>query len=327
MVKSTGMSMRNALGVCLLMSSCLTSRLQHVHAFSIVTTTRRSAGIIVTNSGRGSTCSSSTTAIHSSLNGNNNDNYSRELRLREEAESPFRKVRQFFTIALLGGAMTSLAVSSARILAAMNGVNTDLMQESVVNAGVDVIGVAGLVFLYKRDMEAQESRLKRAAKGAEFAKLMIRGTFGDINGKSIVTSLSTLRRGRGLEKRAVIVAAGKDRITTVLQEAAALSDSLNLNDLVIVPVVMPSCSAPLGLDMELIQQENIALPAGGNWVSVIMDEATQAKEQKIDVEKEGFCVVLKKNGRVGQRTKGINLARMCGEVEERQALGMDVKNI
>mmetsp|Transcript_12763 Transcript_12763/g.19280 ORF Transcript_12763/g.19280 Transcript_12763/m.19280 type:complete len:327 (+) Transcript_12763:140-1120(+) len=326
MVKSTGMSLRNALGVCLIMSSCLTSRLQHVHAFSVVNTARH-AGIIITNSGRDSTCSSSTTAIHSSLNGNDNDNYSRELRLREEAESPFRKVRQFFTIALLGGAMTSLAVSSARILAAMNGVNTDLMQESIVNAGVDVIGVAGLVFLYKRDMEAQESRLKRAAKGAEFAKLMIRGTFGDMNGKSIVTSLSTLRRGRGLEKRAVIAAAGKDKITTVLQEAAALSDSLSLNDLVIVPVVMPSCSAPLGLDMELIQQENIALPAGGNWVSVIMDEAAQAKEQNIDVEKEGFCVVLKKNGRVGQRTKGINLARMCGEVEERQALGMDVKNI
>lgn len=302
----------------------MTSHLQHVSAFTPVTTGYSTHRTHIDVAGGGA-CS--TTSIRSSLDGSDKEKYSRELRLREEAESPFRKVRQFITIALMGGAMTSLAVSSARILAAMNGVNTDLMEESVVNAGVDIVGAAGLAFVYKRDVEAQESRLKRASKGAEFAKLMIRGTFGDLNGKSIVTSLSTLRRGRGLEKRAVIVAAGKDRITTVLQEAATLSKSLSLNDLVIVPVVMPQCNAPLGLDTDLIEQDNIALPAGGNWVSVIMDEASEAKEQNIDVEKDGFCVVLKKNGRVGQRTKGINLARMCGEVEERQALGMDVKNI
>jgi len=40
-----------------------------------------------------------------------------------------------------------------------------------------------------------------------------------------------------------------------------------------------------------------------------------------------LCVILKKNGRVGQRTRGIFLERMVGEVEGRRQAGMDVTNI
>ena len=267
----------------------------------------------------------SSLVLHSSLD---NDPYSREIRLREEAESPFRKVRFLFYIALLGGAATSLAVSLARILAAFNGVNTDLMEESSINAVVDSVGLVVLSLLYKRDLEAQESRLKRAAKGAEFAKLMIRGRFAGLSDSTgNVVQLSSLRRGRGLEKRVVIVAAGKERIKEVLEEASKLSNSLEVNDLIVIPIVMPQCSAPLGLDPGLVEQDCVALPAGGNWISVLSDESKTAQGQSIDVENEGFSIILKKNGRVGQRTKGINLARMCGEVDERRAMGMDVNNI
>lgn len=268
---------------------------------------------------------SSLLTLHSSPE---NKPYSIEIRLREEAESPFRKVRFFLYIALIGGAATSLAVSMARILAGLNGINADLLEGSTTNAVVDTVGIVVLGFLYKRDLEAEESRLKRAAKGAEFAKLMIRGNFSDVDdSKGDIVQLSSLRRGRGVEKRVVIAAAGKERIKTVLEEVSSLSDSLEINDLVVVPIVMPQCSAPLGLDPELIEQNCIALPAGGNWISVMGDESKTAEEQSIDVVKDGFCVILKKNGRVGQRTKGINLARMCGEVDERRAMGMDVKNI
>ena len=41
---------------------------------------------------------------------------------------------------------------------------------------------------------------------------------------------------------------------------------------------------------------------------------------------KGF-VVLKKNGRIGTRTKGIVLARMVGEVVDRRDAGLDVRNI
>jgi len=278
------------------------------------------------------------------MSSNKNENeYSVEIRLREEAESPFRKVRFLGFGALLVGALTSLAVSTARIAAALAGVNTDLMEESVTNAVIDTAGVIVLGFLLKRDGDAQESRLKRAAKGAEFAKLAVRGSSSLLEGAAAGTSsgsvsagksttsvaLSALRRGRGVDKRVVIAAGGKDKISDVLKEAKALGDdALSVNDLVIVPVVLPQCTAPLGLDdVTLIEQENVLLPAGGNWRSIIADEAEDAKKQGVDVEKEGFCIVLKKNGRVGQRTRGIFLDRMCGEVTERREAGMDVKNI
>ena len=73
---------------------------------------------------------------------NDNDRFSREVRLREEAESPFRKVRYFFYLNLAGGATTSLLISIARIAAALSGVNTDLMDESVRNALIDFARLA-----------------------------------------------------------------------------------------------------------------------------------------------------------------------------------------
>jgi len=99
-----------------------------------------------------------------SNNNNNKPEYSRELYLREEAESPFRKVRFFFYISLAGGALTSLAVSTARVAAALAGINTDLLQESATNVAVDLLGLGLIAFLFNRDLQAQDSRLKRASK-------------------------------------------------------------------------------------------------------------------------------------------------------------------
>jgi hypothetical protein len=63
------------------------------------------------------------------------------------------------------------------------------------------------------------------------------------------------------------------------------------------------------------------------WRSVIEDEAEQAIQQGVDIEKDGFCVILKKNGRVGQRTKGIFLENMVADITQRLEMGMDIKNI
>jgi hypothetical protein len=260
--------------------------------------------------------------------------YSREMLLREEAESPFRKVRFFFYTSLGVAAATSLAVSLARIAAGVAGINADLLQESLINAGVDLGGLVVLTFLYQRDLKAQNSRLKRASKGAELAQLMIRGSKSIITGDDVetndgsenfTTTLASLRRGRGIEKRVVIAAGGPAKIAEIMKEAIALQDALETNDLLIVPVVMPQGVAPQVSDSDV--PNCIALPVGNNWKMVVNDEAEEAVNQGVDIEKEGFCVILKKNGRVGQRTRGVFLGRMLGEVTERRELGMDVKNI
>lgn len=262
--------------------------------------------------------------------------YSREILLREEAEAPFRKVRFFFYTSLGIGALVSLFVSATRVAAALSGINVDLLEESAVNAAVDTIGLVVLAFLWKNDARAQESRLQRAAKGAELAKLKIRASKAIIGGldtdedssnpsESFVTPLSTLRRGRGIEKRVIIAAGGKEKIAEVLSTAKTLESSLCLNDLLVVLVELPGIKAPdVGIDELPLCA---ALPVGPSWNVVVNDEIEQAVSQGLDVEADGFCVILKKNGRVGQRTKGVFLENMVNEVVARRESGMDVVNI
>jgi Low psii accumulation1 / Rep27 len=283
-------------------------------------------------------------AASSSNNNKEKPEYSRDIYLREEAESPFRKVRIFFYYSVGAGALLGLAISSARVLAALNGINADLLQESATNVVIDLAGLALIAFLYKRDMEAQESRLQRASKGAELAKLLVRASTSISTGlvdadsdkineskvlaEAFTTSLASLRRGRGIEKRVVIAAAGSEKIRQVIQEARRLDDALSFNDLLIVPIVLPTGSSPKVPVVEgEALPECIALPVGAAWRSVINDESVKAIEQGVDIEKDGFCVILKKNGRVGQRTKGIFLENMVADVTQRFEMGMDIKNI
>jgi hypothetical protein len=268
--------------------------------------------------------------------------YSRELYLREEAESPFRKVRFFVYFNLAGAALTSLAVSGARVAAGLSGINADLLQESMVNVAIDLLGLGVVGLLFQRDLQAQESRLKRASKGAELAKLSVRASKRLIADSELMESrgirrpasdrdrftvnLSSLRRGRGIEKRVVIAVGGSECISKALEEASRLQDALALSDLLVVPVVLPSGIAPEVASADELP-DCVALPVGVAWSGVVKDEVEEARKQGVDVDREGFCVILKKNGKVGQRTKGIFLSRMVGEIEARKGRGFDVANI
>lgn len=286
--------------------------------------------------------------------------YSREVRLRVESENPLRKIRYFLYVTAAGGAATSLFISVARVGAALSGVNADLMEESVTNTIIDVVALATIGFFYKRDSDAEQSRLERATKGAEMAKLSVRaskrllyGGLGDGTSESqdgtFTTTLASLRRGRGIEKRVAIVAAGSDKIIEVLQQAKSLEDDLMVNDIVIVPVVMPEGKAPSMTDAaaafgdgnddgddkkETMIPTCIMMPitiggtsSGNNWKDYIDQESVEAMNQGVDIEKDGFCIILKKNGRIGQRTRGIYLENLLSNVIARRDAGMDVTNI
>ena len=64
-----------------------------------------------------------------------------------------------------------------------------------------------------------------------------------------------------------------------------------------------------------------------NWKPLIQEEVKEAASQGVNVLLEGFSIILKKNGRVGQRTRGIFLQNMVTDVLERASMGMDIKNI
>eukprot|EP00590_Aulacoseira_subarctica_P010888 CAMPEP_0172425592 /NCGR_PEP_ID=MMETSP1064-20121228/32866_1 /TAXON_ID=202472 /ORGANISM="Aulacoseira subarctica , Strain CCAP 1002/5" /LENGTH=221 /DNA_ID=CAMNT_0013168579 /DNA_START=374 /DNA_END=1039 /DNA_ORIENTATION=+ len=221
-----------------------------------------------------------------------------------------------------------MAVSLARVLAALSGINEDLLGQSLENVAVDSAVLALVAWGWKRDTEAQQSKLQRAAKGAELAKLTIRTYSSDEDSsRNVVLPLSSLRQGRGIDKRVAICAASSDKLSSVLKASIPLGPTLMENDWIIVPIVVPQGMAPLGLDKDLLEQKWLALPCGGNWKAVLYDEVAQASSQGIDLDADGFTIVMKKNGKVGQRTKGINMNRLCGEVMDRKEMGLDVTNI
>lgn len=277
--------------------------------------------------------------------------YSRELYLREEAESPFRKVRFFLYFSLGGGALTSLAVSLARVAAALNGINENLLSESALNVAVDVAGLVILTWAYRNDLASQESRLKRASKGAELAKLNIRASKNIVTGdfssldkrakrETFVTTLASLRRGRGIEKRVVIAVAGPERIVQVLKESRELQEDLTFNDLLVIPYLLGGSSSIEDLllsssddvdddtDADTFLPDCVALPtSSANWKTFIEAEVAEATQQGVDAMTEGVTVILKKNGRIGQRTRGIYLSNMVADVTGRSSMGMDITNI
>ena len=65
------------------------------------------------------------------------------------------------------------------------------------------------------------------------------------------------------------------------------------------------------------------------WLSVSpLCQVATAVGQGFDVIGDGFAVILKKNGRVGTRSKGLPPWEvLVGDVEARRSAGLDVKNI
>jgi hypothetical protein len=268
-------------------------------------------------------------STHVFLSENKKNNYSTTDRLREEIEAPFAKVRVFGYSVLLAGCILSLLISLARIAAGLNGINTDVLQESINNAAIDVGGVFLLSFLLKSDFDAKESRLKRAAKGAEIANLQVKGPFGP-DQRIETVPLSAFRSGRGIDKRIVICVASKETIHQLLNDiesSSSLQEDLVLSDLVVVPWITPDFTSLNQANSQAMQFDCIGIPVGLNWNDFLRDEIKEAEKQGVDVNGRGFSIVLKKNGRVGQRTKGINLERMVGDVNARKSSGMDVRNI
>lgn len=138
--------------------------------------------------------------------------------------------------------------------------------------------------------------------------------------------MASLRRGRRIEKRVVIAVAGPERMSHVLEEAKSLEDELTFNDLLVIPYVLGSPDIVETLSFDL--PDCIAVPTGGTpWRSMVEDEMSEATNQGIDVKTERFSIILKKNGRIGQRARGIFLRNMVADVSARASMGMDVTNI
>ena len=86
------------------------------------------------------------------------EEYSQSSRLREEVEAPFAKVRLFVWPALMAGAAIATYFAGTSLLAEAVGAR-EPAPDSLVNLGVDLAAVAAIGTVWRRDLQARDSRL------------------------------------------------------------------------------------------------------------------------------------------------------------------------
>lgn len=264
-------------------------------------------------------------------------------RLREEAESPFRSLR-FLVYGGVGasgavGALTSITGA----LAAYTGVRGAIpLSQSGKDIAIDIGAIALAAVAWKLDSQTKARKLGRLSMGAKIAALKVQlqeGGEGGRAGERPVLSLADFRRDRGRARRVVIVAGGEEVVQAALDAAgeAGMKERLVQNAFLVVPVVLPAGAkdppSTLGLAQERLKgaldEPHVGWPLLlREWQEYLATEAAAARKQGLDPVKQGISVVLKLNGRVGQRAFGQPAwERLVGDVERRRRRGLDVTNI
>mmetsp|Transcript_11100 Transcript_11100/g.15382 ORF Transcript_11100/g.15382 Transcript_11100/m.15382 type:complete len:340 (-) Transcript_11100:157-1176(-) len=254
------------------------------------------------------------------LNQSYDGKYTAKQRLREEVESPFRKVRLLFFGGSTGSALTALYFSLLNVLKAKMGGYTDIppldesLESCAINAGAAVICAA----LAWRDWKAGEANLERIAKGGALAALPV------ITAESETTqAVKEYRRN----SRVILAAGGRNYIETLarslnsdqLADENVLPQKLQEVDVVIVPVLLDGSAVgdtittwketePNEGDRNFdITRSNsvIAFPRNSvAWYNYLQSEIETASKQGFDVLEKGITITVKKNGRILRRATG-----------------------
>ena len=268
--------------------------------------------------------------------------YTVKQRLREEVESPFRKVRFLFFLSSAGSALTALYFSALSALKASMGGYTDAMplDEALTNCAINLGGAVLCAFLAYRDYQAGQANLERIAKGGQLARLAITPA----NMEKSIKTLSEYRR----ISRVLICVGGKRYIENLCRSLNAdqLKDTNNIPmfleqaDVLVVPVLLSestssssSSSTNVG-DTKLCWRETeplendrnfdstksdnvIGFPKGNvAWQEYLASEIDTATKQGFDVFEKGFTITIKKNGKVLRRATGLpNWADLIGAME------------
>lgn len=255
--------------------------------------------------------------------------YTVKQRLREEVESPFRKVRLVFFLSSAGSALTALYFSALSALKANMGGFSDAppLEDALVNCAINLGGVVVCGFLAYRDYQAGQSNLNRIARGGMLAKLAV--SPGGDEDRSVNT-LSDYRRN----SRVLICAGGKAYVEDVCKslnadqrkDENALPALLREVDVLVVPVLLTEGGNDDGDvvvgDTKLAWRETVPSETDHNfdstrsdsavafpwnnaaWAEYLQSEVDTAKNQGFDVLSKGITITVKKNGKILRRATG-----------------------
>ena len=239
------------------------------------------------------------------------------VRLREEVEAPFRKVRQFlYAAGMLGASVAGYVALSEVVPAALRGdVHNDTFINALSGLGVDVGGLALLAALYRLDDRAAAKRLERLNSGAQLAALRLEAEPG-----GPVRALSSLRSNYLV----TLYVGPTNLLMEMLREARSRCDELVRRSCVIVPFVTDAGAAPAGERRALAQLVDECRQASDRfwlatplfieeWRSWIESERSRAGNVRDD---DCLTFIVKSNGKVGTRIRGLaRMARLLPEVD------------
>ena len=151
------------------------------------------------------------------------EEYTEVQQLRAEAEAPFAQVRLFILPVLFAAAGISTYFAATGLLASTLGVR-DPSPTGVQDLAIDLGSMVVAGYLWRREVQVRESKLKRIAFGSALAALRLSPLVPDAARTGlrpgVGVSLSDLRRGRGQARRVVLVCATEDTLTACRHAAA-----------------------------------------------------------------------------------------------------------
>eukprot|EP00584_Thalassiosira_punctigera_P006332 CAMPEP_0172529828 /NCGR_PEP_ID=MMETSP1067-20121228/3799_1 /TAXON_ID=265564 ORGANISM="Thalassiosira punctigera, Strain Tpunct2005C2" /NCGR_SAMPLE_ID=MMETSP1067 /ASSEMBLY_ACC=CAM_ASM_000444 /LENGTH=299 /DNA_ID=CAMNT_0013313953 /DNA_START=221 /DNA_END=1120 /DNA_ORIENTATION=- len=248
--------------------------------------------------------------------------YTTKQRLREEVESPFRKVRLAFFSFSAASASVALYFSALAAVKANIGGYTDAipLDDALQSCAINAAGAIGFGVLAVRELKVGQANLERIAKGGMLARLLVEPA-AEGSGRR---TLKEYRRA----SRVVIAAGGKEYINKLcmslcsdqLADENTLPNALVGVDIVIVPVLLDEKYQVIDTKSawrNAVPGENdrnfessradevVAFPSGSLWNDYLKSDAETAQGQGFDVLDKGITITVKKNGRILRRATGL----------------------
>ncbi|KAJ8613879.1 hypothetical protein CTAYLR_008679 [Chrysophaeum taylorii] len=253
---------------------------------------------------------SSPLLVRKSLNEDDGTGYTPKQRLREEIDSPFRKIRVTFFGFSTASALVALYFSLLTLGKAAAGWEGPSIDVAASDVAINVAAVSACGFLTYRDVKAGEANLERIAKGGQLASLRVAPADG--------TPTRALARYRQL-KRVVVAAGGVDYVSELARDVLAVASDLRRLNVVLVPVFLDSRNIvdadktrTIWRDAQgttssssSISDAVVSFPAlSAPWAAYLDKEIETAKSQNIDPNAKGLGIYIKKNGRILRRATG-----------------------
>lgn len=268
--------------------------------------------------------------------------YTVKQRLREEVESPFRKVRLLFFASSAGSALTALYFSGMNTIKAVVGGYADaqpldeVLTSDAINIGAAIIcGVLAV-----REYNVGQANLQRISRGGKLASLTVEPAAASTFGPNL-RRLADYRR----DYRVLIAAGNEEYISELalslnsdrLKDTNVIPERLEETNVIVVPVLLSASSGGSftvadsraywkEVETKSEQDRNfdisrsdavVAFPRGSAaWIEYLQEDINTATGQGFDVLEKGITLTVKKNGRILRRATGRpDWANLVGAME------------